>query len=71
MANKNPTSFRLAADALAAIKELATIQGGSQSEAVEFLAREWKKKNLSEATAARLETVESRLRRLEEYVLKL
>lgn len=66
MANKNPTSFRLAADALAAIRELAAIQGGSQSEAVEFLAREWKRKNLSEATAARLEEMEARLRQVEE-----
>lgn len=58
---KNPTSFRLADDALTVIRELAQIQGGSQSEAIEYLAREWKKAHATDVLGARLERVEETL----------
>jgi uncharacterized protein YoaH (UPF0181 family) len=65
MANKNPTSFRLAQDALDAIKELAALQGISQAEAVEYLAREWKKHHAAEAVKAGLEELRRRVAALE------
>ena len=62
---KHPTSFRLATDALDAIKELAEHQGGSQAEAVEYLAREWKKAHAAEAQAAEIADLKRRVAELE------
>lgn len=65
MANKLPTSFRLAEDALSAIQELAALQGGSQAGAVEYLAREWKRANAAEAMSARVDALTERVEALE------